>query len=281
MSELTIGASSDSVWTRTSRNLRRHIRRSNKAIMRSHRIHLPMYDMPIRLRPWFILFTLLIMLVLGFLGFTNFSHELPLNDKFIHFSCLCIATAVFYFIFDVEDDARRIWFWRSSPLIFTGITCFFLGGIISEFVQSMLPYKEFQIGDVAANLLGSSIGLYVSYHLERYYRHRREILRLYQPLNEDVILSDDDDDDAMQLLPSHYIPHSPRNTQKGANAKTGAGMVRLGDVWDEGEEIFGLGDESDEEESHSHSAGLPALGLGTPKIIVTDTETQSPFHSAG
>ena len=35
--------------------------------------------------------------------------------------------------------------------------------------------KEFQIGDVAANLLGSSVGLYISYHLEKYYRHRREV----------------------------------------------------------------------------------------------------------
>jgi len=35
--------------------------------------------------------------------------------------------------------------------------------------------KEFQIGDVVANLLGSSVGLYISYHLEKYYRHRREV----------------------------------------------------------------------------------------------------------
>ena len=38
----------------------------------------------------------------------------------------------------------------------------------------MLQYKEFRIGDVVANLLGSSLGLYISYHLEKYYRHRRE-----------------------------------------------------------------------------------------------------------
>jgi len=39
----------------------------------------------------------------------------------------------------------------------------------------MLQYKEFQIWDVVANLLGSSVGLYISYHLEKYYRHRREV----------------------------------------------------------------------------------------------------------
>ena len=90
-------------------------------------------------------------------------------------------------------DARRIWFWRYFPVIFTGFVCFLAGGIISEIVQSMLPVcvvcsafgppyltrapqsKEFQIGDVVANLLGSSVGLYISYHLEKYYRHRREV----------------------------------------------------------------------------------------------------------
>lgn len=39
----------------------------------------------------------------------------------------------------------------------------------------ILQSKEFQIGDVVANLLGSSLGLYISYHLEKYYRHRREV----------------------------------------------------------------------------------------------------------
>lgn len=100
------------------------------------------------------------MLLLAFLGFTNVSHGLPLNDKVLHFLCLGVATGVFYFIFDVEEyvvqqlltricqlsavnntsrDARRIWLWRSAPVIFTAITCFFVGGIVSEFVQSMLP----------------------------------------------------------------------------------------------------------------------------------------------
>ena len=83
-----------------------------------------MYDMPIRLRPvrppfptpsrtltrfsqWFIVFTFIVMLVLAFLGFTNFAHSLPLNDKFLHFMCLGVATGVFYFIFDVEECASH------------------------------------------------------------------------------------------------------------------------------------------------------------------------------
>ncbi|EED85459.1 predicted protein [Postia placenta Mad-698-R] len=163
-----------------------------------------------------------------------------------------IPTGVFYFIFDVED----------APVIFTAITCFFVGGIVSEFVQSMLP----------ANLLGSSLGLYIAYHLERYYRHRREISRLYQPLNDDVGLSEDDDDmegSSMQLLPTHIQNTSSHNAAKATAAKPG-GLIRLENVWDEGEELFGIGDDTDDEgDAHVR---IPTSKPATPKIVVTDAE---------
>ena len=38
-------------------------------------------------------------------------------------------------------EYRRIWFWRHSPLMFTVFVCLFLGGIVSEFVQSLLPVR--------------------------------------------------------------------------------------------------------------------------------------------
>ncbi|PCH43380.1 hypothetical protein WOLCODRAFT_25874 [Wolfiporia cocos MD-104 SS10] len=266
-------SSSETLWTKATRTLRKYIRRSNKAIMRSHRMRIPRYDMPLRFRPYFLVFTLVIMVMLGLLGFTNFSHALPLNDKLLHFVCLCVATGVFYFIFDVEEDARRIWFWRSSPLILTGVTCFFFGGIMSEFVQAMLPYKEFQIGDVAANLLGSSLGLYVAYHLERYYRHRREISRLYRPLDSGEGISEGEDDfeeGSTQLLPSHYQPSAARSSAKPG--KPNAGAIRLEDVWDEGEELFDLGDDS-EDEGSGHTRAARASDTPAPKIVVTSTES--------
>jgi hypothetical protein len=43
------------------------------------------------------------MATLALLGFTNFTRALPLNDKILHFLCFLIATAVFYFIIDVEE----------------------------------------------------------------------------------------------------------------------------------------------------------------------------------
>lgn len=98
-----------------------------KSIMRSYRFNLPNHDLPIRLRPvsdpfgkcsllvltailhkWFLCGTVIIMLILAFLGFTNYSHALPLNDKLLHFICLCLATGVFYFIFDVEEYVQQM-----------------------------------------------------------------------------------------------------------------------------------------------------------------------------
>jgi hypothetical protein len=41
-----------------------------------------------------------------------------------------------------KRSVRRIWFWRHSAIIFTGFTCFFCGGILSEFVQAALPVES-------------------------------------------------------------------------------------------------------------------------------------------
>ncbi|KAF5370588.1 hypothetical protein D9758_001822 [Tetrapyrgos nigripes] len=244
--------------------------RMYRAVMKSYHVQIPKYDMPIRLRPWFILFTCLIMLLLAFLGFTNFSRSLPLNDKLLHFLCFCVATAVFYFIIDVEEDARRIWFWRHSGLIFTAFTCFFCGGILSEVVQSLLPYKEFQIGDVVANLLGSSLGLYFAYYLEKYYRHRREISRLYRPLDTDPLSDDDDDEVGTQLLP-RFTPAAAGPNSSARPPKGKSGPTRLADVWDEREELFGIGDDSDNDDDR-RIAGLAdtaAIAQNVPKITIT------------
>ncbi|KAK0225865.1 hypothetical protein IW262DRAFT_716048 [Armillaria fumosa] len=234
-----------------------------KTVMKSYHVRIPKYDMPIRLRPYFFVFTCIIMVLLALLGFTNFSRALPLNDKLLHFLCFCVATGVFYFIFDVEEDARRIWFWRHSGLIFTAVVCFFCGGILSEIVQSLLPYKEFQLGDVVANLLGSSLGLWSAYYMEKYYRHRREIARLYRPLDTEP-LSDEDDDDPLrgtQLLPTH-------NTQTAKGGKQTA--TRMTDVWDEQEELFGIGDDSDDDEPpRGTGAGAQPGNVIVPKILVT------------
>lgn len=55
-------------------------------------------------------------------------------------------------------------------------------------------YKTFQLGDILANLAGSSIGLYCAYHIEREYRARREIVSLYAPLDADPERGDEEYD---------------------------------------------------------------------------------------
>jgi len=75
----------------------------SKTIMKSHRVRIPKYDMPIRLRPWFLIFTCIVMVLLALLGFTSLSRSLPLSGELLHFLCFCLATGVFYFIVDVEE----------------------------------------------------------------------------------------------------------------------------------------------------------------------------------
>ncbi|TEB30312.1 hypothetical protein FA13DRAFT_1575407, partial [Coprinellus micaceus] len=216
--------------------------RLSKSILKSHHVKLPKYNLPLRIRPWFVVFTFVVMLILGFLGFTNFHERLLINDKALRFLCFALTTGVFYWIVDVEEDARRIWFWRYASLILTGFFCFFCGGIVSEIVQSFLPFKEFEFFDIVANLCGASLGLFVTFHLEKYYRHRREIARIYRPMNTDY--SDGDDDEELSsafLLPTH----SPgTRTPKTAKGKT----VRFADpnTWEEREEVFNIGDDDDD-----------------------------------
>lgn len=74
---------------------------------------------------WFIGLTALVLLSLAFLGmpspvgyqtmdgvsltvyystgFTDIAEEWPLNDKLLHFICFTMATAVFYFVIDVDE----------------------------------------------------------------------------------------------------------------------------------------------------------------------------------
>lgn len=79
--------------------------------------------------------------------------------------------------------------------------------------------------------------------------------------------SDAEDDDplaAMQLLPSHR-PH----------AKAPKSADRLSDVWDEREELFGVGDDSDDDEIEAgRSAGTkpqPQSPHPIPKITITQS----------
>ena len=169
-----------------------------------------------------------------------------------------------------------------------------------------------------ANLIGSSIGLWTAYYLERYYRHRREvrkfpspfllyarhllsdrpqIARLYRPVAldaDELSLTESESEDELggtMLLPTHHDRRSnPRTPTSGASSTPGKNAnnrIRLGDVWDEREELFGIGDRdsdggNDIEETRRGNTSRPprpSQGSGTttpqqttgPKIIVTSS----------
>jgi len=271
--QLRDSAAESSITSRVGKLLRKGYRRAIRSCMKSHRLRLPKYDFPLRIRPWFLLFTSLIMVVLAFLGFTNFVRRLPLNDKILHFICLAFATGVFYFIWDVDEDARRIWIWRNAGAILTGVICFFFGGIVSEIVQSMLPYKVFEMGDIIANLLGSSLGLWVSYHLERYYRHRREISRLYQPVSaeeEEELFSDSDAEDTYQTSgPARGLPLLPTHHPIKPSGQKSQNQMRMANVWDESEELFGIGDDEMDDLVRPSTETVRAGTMPSVKVFVT------------
>ncbi|WVQ85883.1 hypothetical protein IAT38_008051 [Cryptococcus sp. DSM 104549] len=148
-------------------------------MMRSY----PIRDLPLHIRPGMVFATAGWLIILGILGMAPLP-ELPVNDKALHFFGLGFATFLLYFVIQVpEGPGRRVWYIRRAPLLVTLFCAFFVGGIVSEFVQATLPWKTFQFGDILANLLGSTLFLYLA-HLA-YSRHlkRQELSSLYQPLS--------------------------------------------------------------------------------------------------
>lgn len=106
---------------------------------------------------------------------------------------------------------------------------------------------------------------------------------MYRPISldpDELSESDLDDDEASgtMLLPTHH----DRSTQGQGKGKASVfsrdeGRIRLEDVWDEREEIFGIGDESDDEDGQKAHGGPSARGDNTPsspagpRIVVTSS----------
>lgn len=87
-----------------------------------------------------------------------------------------------------------------SPLSFSSYSfytqterccCFFIfslqiktvGSILSEYVQSLLPYKTFQCGDIIANLLGTTLAILLARNSMKNIRIQLELNRLYRPVD--------------------------------------------------------------------------------------------------
>lgn len=205
--------------------------------------------LPLRIRPAFVLLNILDLIFLGILGFHPRGQTwIRINDKILHFICFFLATAMFYMIWDVDEPARASRIWRNASLLLTAITCFLVGGIGSEIVQSLLPYKVFQWGDIVANLLGSSLGLFFSFHLEKRYRARRELERLYAPLDiEDYgdFEEDLDEEELEDVTTSGAARGGLRSSlkQDSGASKGGAAKKKArfdhSNIWDDSVDGFG------------------------------------------
>ncbi len=79
------------------------------------------------------------------------------------------------------------------------------------------------------------------------------------------MLSDEEDEEDVgtQLLPTHYS----NSHHKGTANKS----IRLADVWDEREELFGIGDDSDDEGAGPPPQNHAGARTDVPKITVTSS----------
>ncbi|KAK9458930.1 uncharacterized protein V1516DRAFT_681544 [Lipomyces oligophaga] len=117
-----------------------------------------------RIRKGFAVAFIAIAVVMAYLGFTPIS--LP-NDKFLHFIFFFLLTTVFYWI--VDTSRRRL-------INVTTIVCIVIGGIGSEFLQTLVPTRTFDPYDIVANVAGASLSLLGSswYHKRMLDRKRAQ-----------------------------------------------------------------------------------------------------------
>ncbi|WRT70547.1 uncharacterized protein IL334_007545 [Kwoniella shivajii] len=201
-------------------------------LMRSY----PMKDFPLNIRPGMVFATAIWIILLGILGMAPLP-TLPVNDKALHFFGLGFATFLLYFVLEVpEGPGRRIWYIRRAPLLLTLILAFFVGGIISEFVQSFLPWKEFQFGDIVANLCGSTLFLYLAHLLHQRNLRKMELSSLYQPLSVHGSSTYRDAQGRQHMFPSSSsVPESASGGQgeEGTPPRENRREREGSGVWDE------------------------------------------------
>lgn len=216
--------------------------------------------------------------------------SIPINDKVLHFGCFLLATALFYAVWDVDESARRhSALWRQMPLVLTFAVCFLVGGIGSEFIQSLLPYKRFDALDILANLFGSSLGLWLSYHAERRYRLDREVRRLYRPLDpeeygdeveEDFGLMDDGDEEGIDGDGNPQTRGASVCSVRQSQATVEAIRSGLEDVWCTAS-VEDTGARGVSSEPRYAGAGNDLFSIGAEEGEQDETETETRTSRGG
>jgi VanZ family protein len=116
----------------------------------------------------------LLLLAAAYAGLTKLQLGEYVNDKLLHLVTFFLLTVAFYWIVDTN---------RRRTLHMTLVVCTLVLGVGSEFVQSFLPNdREFDIADIAANIVGSlaAIGLCAWYHKRMLERKRQR--KTYNPV---------------------------------------------------------------------------------------------------
>jgi VanZ family protein len=108
-----------------------------------------------------------LLVIAAYVGLTKLQLSVLVNDKLLHFVTFFLLTVVFYWIVDTT---------RRRTLHMTLVVCTGVLGVGSEFVQSFLPNdRDFDIFDIAANIIGSLAGVALcSWYHQRMLDRRRQ-----------------------------------------------------------------------------------------------------------
>lgn len=110
---------------------------------------------------------MLLLFISAYAGLTSIQLGQYVNDKVLHFVTFFLLTTVFYWVIDTN---------RRRTLNLTLIVCTLVLGVGSEFVQSILPNdREFDLYDIAANVIGSGVGIALcTWYHKRMLERRRQ-----------------------------------------------------------------------------------------------------------
>ncbi|KAH8915303.1 hypothetical protein BT69DRAFT_1289031 [Atractiella rhizophila] len=188
---------------------------------------------PVGVRPfWVLLFLLLLPYPLYLLLAKDATA--PLNHLLLHFlTFLTLTTCLFYSISlpsttstSTTQTTRFSPLFRRLPLLLSASLSSF-AAITTELIQSLLPYKSFDVLDVLSNLAGAGLALLVCTYAEKRRRERRELSMFYQPLRLEDEEEDEDEVDERMWQSSFEQAREEENP------------------WVSAEDVFSLGDEEE------------------------------------
>ncbi|KAF3059682.1 hypothetical protein GL218_04870 [Daldinia childiae] len=174
----------------------------------------------------------LLCLLAGYAGLSSLQLDTVINDKVLHFLTFFLLTVAFYWIIDTN---------RRRTLNFTVVVCTIGLGVGSEFLQGFLPNgREFDPFDIAANIVGSLVGLGLCswYHLRMLERKRSRRQYNAVPGEDPTDLELDEDIEAQEEGVMTAAENERASTLEEEVDNWDENAV---DAWDEGEDDGDIG----------------------------------------